>query len=185
MVIVAFGDSLTYGWMVEQGYIDVLDSMLRGRYPRALFRIVNRGIPGDTARGGYFRMQRHVIDERPDLVMIQFALNDALSGFSEDDFYGSLSQIVSGVQAETSAEILLLTSPLIYDEEMMNMARPYYDKIVQLGIEKSIPTARVDLYWREKIASGTDHASLVQSDMAHPTETGHRLMAEAAFELLV
>lgn len=179
VVIAALGDSLTFGWMVNEGYIDIFDTMLSQKYPHASFRIINRGMPGDTARGGFFRMQRQIIDENPDLVLVQFALNDALSGFTPSDFYNSLSRIVTALQNETSAEILLLTSPLIYNQKMMKLAEPYYDRIITLGSECSIPVALVHEYWEQKIADGTDHASLVQSDMAHPTETGYRLMAEA------
>ena len=50
--IVAIGDSLTYGWQVSKGYLDFLKEMLRKRYPKAAFQIVNKGIPGDTASGG-------------------------------------------------------------------------------------------------------------------------------------
>ena len=179
--IVALGDSLTYGWMVERGYIEVFDEMLKFKYPHASFEIVNRGLPGDTARGGFFRIQKHVIDEKPNLVLIQFALNDALSGFTPQDFYDTMKHIVSSVE-ETQAEILLLTSPLIYDEFMMKLARPYYDKIVSLGNERSIVVARVDKYWEEQINAGVKHKSLVQADLAHPTDAGHRLMAEAVMQ---
>lgn len=52
VTIVAIGDSLTYGWMAEKGYLDFLGDMLLSKYRKAVLRIVNRGIPGDTAQGG-------------------------------------------------------------------------------------------------------------------------------------
>ena len=115
--------------------------------------------------------------------MVQFALNDALSGYSPAEFYANMKNIVDILKEETDAEILLMTSPLIYDEEMMRLARPYYDRICQISEEMSLPIALVDKYWEKKIASGIDHHELVQSDMAHPTEAGYRLMAEAVMEL--
>jgi lysophospholipase L1-like esterase len=183
LIIAALGDSLTFGWMVQEGFIDILDKMLREKYPNADFTIINRGLPGGTAQEGIFRMQRQIIDEHPDLVTVQFGLNDALSGYSPEDFYNNMKHIVNTLQKDTRAEILLMTSPLIYDEDMMRLARPYYDKIVKLADEEALPAARVDRYWEKKISAGVNHASLVQSDMAHPTEAGHRLMAEAVMEL--
>ena len=47
--IVAIGDSLTYGWMVRKGYLDFLQGMLTEKYPKNGFRLINKGIPGDTA----------------------------------------------------------------------------------------------------------------------------------------
>jgi len=182
LTIAALGDSLTYGWMVRAGFVDILKDMLRDKYPQADFKIIKRGVPGDTAQGGVFRIKRDIISTTPDLVMVQFGLNDALSGYSPAEFYNNMKRIISILKEETDSEILLMTSPLIYDEEMMRLARPYYDRICQISEEIPLPVALVDKYWEKKIANGIDHYELVQSDMAHPTEAGHRLMAEAVME---
>ena len=182
--IVALGDSLTYGWMVEKGYIDFLDEMLKKKYPKATITIINRGLPGDTSRGGLFRLQKHVIEENPDLVLLQFALNDALTGFTVDEFYSNMKSMVEQIQQDTSAEILLMTSPLIYDRVMQRMAEPYYGRIITLAAEKKLPLAQVHEYWGQKISGGVEHRGLVQDDLAHPTVEGHLLMAEAVMEML-
>ncbi|RPI97413.1 MAG: SGNH/GDSL hydrolase family protein, partial [Spirochaetales bacterium] len=64
-VIVALGDSLTQGWLVNKGYLVFLGEMLKEKYPKAQFDIINRGIPGDTAEGGLLRVREDVIDEDP------------------------------------------------------------------------------------------------------------------------
>ena len=183
LTIAALGDSLTYGWMVRDGFVDVLEDMLKDNYPNADFKIIKRGVPGGTAQDGLSRIKRDIISAKPDLVMIQFALNDALSGYSPAEFYGNMKDIVNILKEKTNAEILLMTSPLVYHEEMMRLARPYYDKIRQISEEMSLPVASVDRYWEKKIAAGIDHYELVQSDMAHPSDAGHKLMAEAVMEL--
>ena len=183
LTIAALGDSLTYGWMVRTGFVDIFEDMLKDKYPQAVFKIIKRGVPGDTAQGGIFRIKKDIISAMPDLVMVQFGLNDALSGYTPAEFYNNMRHIVSVLKEETDSEILLMTSPLIYDEEMMNLARPYYDRIFQISEEMSLPAALVHKYWEKKIAAGVNHYELVQSDMAHPTEAGHRLMAEAVMEL--
>ena len=183
LTIAALGDSLTYGWMVRAGFVDILEDMLKDKYPQADFKIIKRGVPGDTAQGGILRVKRDVISAMPDLVMVQFALNDALSGYSPAEFYSNMKRIAAMLKEETNSEILLMTSPFIYNKEMMRLAKPYYDKICQISEEMSLPIALVDKYWEKKIADGTNHHELVQSDMAHPTEAGYRLMAEAVMEL--
>ncbi len=57
------GDSLTYGWMAEKGYIDFLQDMLQAKYPAATIQFINRGLPGDTAEGGLRRLKAQVIDD--------------------------------------------------------------------------------------------------------------------------
>ena len=57
LIIAALGDSLTYGWMTEHGYLDYLKSMLNKKFPGSRFKIINRGIPGDTAKDGLRRVE--------------------------------------------------------------------------------------------------------------------------------
>src|SRR3990172_12452360 len=84
LTIVALGDSLTHGWLVRKGYLDFMSEMIKSRYPHRTVKIINRGVPGDTAEGGLARLEHDVIDLNPDLVFIQFGLNDAFSGISAE-----------------------------------------------------------------------------------------------------
>jgi lysophospholipase L1-like esterase len=63
---VALGDSLTYGWQEDRGYLDCLEEVLMQRYPRAAPRILNKGVPGDTAAEGLRRVGRDVRPHDPD-----------------------------------------------------------------------------------------------------------------------
>ena len=83
--LAALGDSLTSGWMVQKGYLDYLAEMLESNYPNTQITIANFGLPGDTARGGLFRLQRRIIKDTPDAVLIQFGINDLYSDISVDD----------------------------------------------------------------------------------------------------
>ncbi len=181
--IVALGDSLTQGWLVNKGYLVFLGEMLRERYPRAQFSIINRGIPGDTAEGGLSRVREDVIDEDPDCVFIQFALNDAFIGHPVERYKRSLQSIIDRIRENTDAEIILLTSVHLGESRDNATAAPFYAKIEELAAENSLPVARVHEYWRKKIQEGVEFRSLVQFDMVHPTVEGYRLMAEAIMEV--
>jgi len=182
-VIVALGDSLTQGWLVNKGYLVFLGEMLRERYPRAQFSIINRGIPGDTAEGGLSRVREDVIDEDPDCVFIQFALNDAFIGHPVERYKRSLQSIIDRIRENTDAEIILLTSVHLGESRDNATAAPFYAKIEELAAENSLPVARVHEYWRKKIQEGVEFRSLVQFDMVHPTVEGYRLMAGAIMEV--
>jgi acyl-CoA thioesterase-1 len=182
-VIVALGDSLTQGWLVNKGYLVFLAEMLRERYPGAQFSIINRGIPGDTAEGGLSRVREDVIDEDPDCVFIQFALNDAFIGHPVERYKRSLQSIIDRIRENTDAEIILLTSVHLGESRDNATAAPFYAKIEELAAENSLPVARVHEYWRKKIQEGVEFRPLVQFDMVHPTVEGYRLMAEAIMEV--
>jgi lysophospholipase L1-like esterase len=176
--IVALGDSLTYGWMVEKGYIDFLKEMLKVKYPKSIFKIINQGIPGDTAESGLYRLKDHVLNSDPDLVFIQFALNDAFSGYSLEDFHHNILGIINGIRNNSSAEILLMTSVAL-DKREKRIAERYYDILKNIAKKEAIPIVLVHEYWEKRISEGIEFSTLVQQDCVHPTVKGYRLMAEA------
>ena len=179
--IVALGDSLTYGWMVEKGYLDFLKERLVVKYPGSILKIINRGIPGDTAEGGLCRLQDHVIKSNPDLVFIQFALNDAFFGYPVERFQNNIMTIIKEIKNDTSSEILLLTSTAL-DERDKHIAEKYYSSLKYIAEKEDIPVVLVHEYWEKRISEGIEFSSLVQADYVHPTVEGYRLMAEAIVE---
>ena len=181
--IAALGDSLTYGWMTERGFLDYLKIMITKKFPDSNFKILNRGVPGDTAKDGLRRTDSDVLRSCPDLVFIQFALNDAYTGFSPADFERNIEAIVLKIRETSDAEIALITSVALLDTEENKIAEEFYDKIYECGERYNLPVAEVHRYWKEKISSGIRHSTLVQSDGIHPTEKGYELMAEAVFML--
>jgi lysophospholipase L1-like esterase len=180
--IAALGDSLTYGWMVEKGYSDFLQDMLRAKYPAAAIQCINSGIPGDTAEGGLRRLKEQVIDAHPDLVFVQFALNDAFIGCTLAEFEKNIALIVDRLQKETAAEVLLLTSVALADPDEDSMALQYYERLEQVAQQRSVSIARVHAYWKDKAGGNFD--GLLQADGVHPTAAGYRLMAEAIMQAL-
>ncbi|OHD69616.1 MAG: hypothetical protein A2W19_01005 [Spirochaetes bacterium RBG_16_49_21] len=183
LTIVALGDSLTHGWLVRKGYLDFMSEMIKSRYPHSTVKIINRGVPGDTAEGGLARLEHDVIDLNPDLVFIQFGLNDAFSGISAEKFKNTIRIIVAELKAETEAEMLLLTSVPIMNEREDFIAERFYHSILTVAGEEDIPVVPVHRYWKKKISEGMDFRKLVQSDLVHPTVEGYRLMSEAIIEV--
>ena len=183
LTITALGDSLTYGWMVDKAYLDYLQEMLYIKYPSAEIRIFNRGVPGDTAEGGKERLKRDVINTRPDLALIQFGLNDAFCGYNIGKFKNNILAIIRGIKEGTDSEIILMTAPALYEDDM-KIVEPYYMAISEAGQEENIEVAMVHEYWSENISEGITFKSLVQSDGVHPTEKGYSLIAEAIMQHL-
>ena len=184
MTIVALGDSLTSGWMVTRGYTEFLRDMLMSRYPKAGIRIINSGIPGDTAPGGLYRLQQDVISYAPDLVLVQFAINDAFCGSSLEEFRRLIEAIVERIRQESSAEVLLLTSTLPADASEFDVVAPFYAELKQISQDQVCACAAVDEHWQGVIDSGRLHDELVLQDRVHPSEAGYQLMAEAVMACL-
>lgn len=179
VTLVALGDSLTSGWMVRKGYLEYLTEMIEQAYPSARLTIINRGIPGDTADNGRVRVYSDVIAHKPDLVFIQFALNDAVMGYSPQQFATNMRSILSAIQAACPAEILLITSVCLMSRRENEVANMFYRAIEDLADSFGLSVAKVHDYMQKKIAEGLEFRRLVQGDMVHPTSEGYRLMAEA------
>jgi acyl-CoA thioesterase I len=182
LTIVALGDSLTQGWMVRKGYLDFLEEMLAEKFPSSRARIVNKGIPGDTAEGGLYRLTDDVISYSPDCVFIQFALNDAFSGSPVERYRLNIQTMIDRIESETDADILLVTSVALGNDAENVIAERFYGRLEELARENELPIARVHEYWRKKITEGATFRKLVQFDQVHPTVDGYRLMAEAIME---
>jgi acyl-CoA thioesterase-1 len=97
-VIVAFGDSLTAGYGVapEQSYPALLAERLRREgYD---YRVVNAGVSGDTTAGGLRRVD-WALRLRPEIVILELGVNDALRGQSLASVRANLGQLVARFQA--------------------------------------------------------------------------------------
>ena len=97
-VIVAFGDSLTAGYGVgpEQSYPALLGERLRREgYD---YRVVNAGVSGDTTAGGLRRVD-WALRLRPEIVILELGVNDALRGQSLASVRANLDQLVARFQA--------------------------------------------------------------------------------------
>jgi acyl-CoA thioesterase-1 len=184
VTIAALGDSLTSGWMVARGYVEFLRDMLLVCYPTADVTLINSGLPGDTAPGGLYRLQQDALSCRPDLVLVQFAINDAFCGCTVAGYRRAIETIIERVRQESSAEALLLTSTLPEVPEEQAVVAPFYAALKDIAREKTCGVALVDERWRAAIAAGTPHDSLVLYDRVHPSEAGYRLMAEAVMACL-
>ena len=82
--VVFLGGSLTWGANASDPAITswrgLTMQMLYDRYPEARWRFKDAAIGGTGSTLGVFRMQRDVFDFKPDLVFLDFTLNDNLDG---------------------------------------------------------------------------------------------------------
>ncbi|MEA2014091.1 MAG: GDSL-type esterase/lipase family protein [Thermodesulfobacteriota bacterium] len=183
VVIVALGDSLTYGWMVDKGYLDFLKEMIGKRFPAAIFSLINCGMPAATASDGLYRLHRDVLSHNPDCVFVQFGINDAFSGYTPEEFRDSIEKIVTGIRENLVSDIILVTSVCLENSNDNTRVRRYYGQLEQLADQYRLPLSRVHEYWEDRMSGGIRFSDLVQGDRVHPVSRGYRFMAEAIMEL--
>ena len=91
----------------RRAYPEMLELALRMIYPKAEVTVVNTGISGNKTDDGLNRLQRDVLDLKPDLVTVMFGLND-LTVLPVSDFRTNLAQIIHRCRA-AGAEVMLCT----------------------------------------------------------------------------
>lgn len=163
-VILALGDSLTYGTGAPgQGYPERL-AELTG------LRVVNAGVPGERARQGLARLPHLLKAHAPALVILCHGGNDLLHGSSREVLGDELRAMVA-LCREAGADVVLLGVP--NPNILLSSARLYADVAADTG-------APLD---NETLAAILANGAL-KSDMLHPNARGYDQLARAVAALL-
>jgi len=84
LTVVFFGGSLTWGANASDpnrtSWRGLTKKMLREKYPRTPWTFYDSAIGGMGSSLGVFRLERDVLNRKPDLVFLDFTLNDGLEG---------------------------------------------------------------------------------------------------------
>lgn len=133
-VIVAFGDSITFGAHLkpEESYPAQLQTLLREQPGLGDATVRNAGVGGDTAVQGLARLDKDVLAHRPCVVLIGFGMNDSVmvaagqSRVPVEEFSQTLTEMVRRVQAAGAVAILAPVTPVIEDYYFDRHPREWY-----------------------------------------------------------
>jgi lysophospholipase L1-like esterase len=165
--IVGFGNSLTYGYLVNKGYIDFLKEKLKH------IEIINAGIPGDTALEGLRRIRYSVLKHHPGITIVEFGVNDAFVGYSVKEFEENYLNILKQIP---NKKIIMIPHRLktVFDWKIV---KPFYDKLREIADKNKLPVIDVSKFQLD--------SSQLLSDGLHPNENGYKLYAEEAYKVIV
>jgi len=164
-VIVAFGDSLTYGTGAseQESYPAVLAQLI-GR------SVVRAGVPGEVTAQGLQRLPELLDEHKPKLVIVCLGGNDMLRQVNEAEIVSNLRAILRKVK-ESGAQAVLVGVPR---PALLTSAPKYYEEIAK---EFGIP-------YEGAVITGVLYKSELRSDPIHPNARGYRKIAEALAALL-
>lgn len=212
-LVAFFGDSVTHGafecldtagadcvFDFDAVYHAVLARELRRVNPWLPVSILDAGVSGGSARSSLARIERDVISHRPDLCVVNFALNDVNDPL--EVYRASLAEILDRL-SEAGIPTVLLTPNMLntyvhpdtvpkfrayaaVTAEYQNSGRmdAYVDAARELAAERSLPIADAYAKWKAMAAAGQDTTVCLANYINHPTRELHRLFAETLFETL-
>jgi len=135
--IVCFGDSVTQGTPhvhAEETFPRLLERRLRSRFAqqRLFFQVINSGVGGENTAEGLARMQSDVLDHGPQIVVVEFGLNDVRYEPEKQvpvpQFVENLGRIAAAIQEIGSVVILTTPNPIINTRHPYSQAVSYYDR---------------------------------------------------------
>jgi lysophospholipase L1-like esterase len=157
------GGSITQG--PAQNYAAQIATWWGQRFPNASLSVVNAGLAGTGSLLGAFRVGVDLLSKDPDLVIIEFAVNDASA--DADAYEGLLRHILDH---RTAPAALLLFMMWEKGGNMQAMQAP-------IGKHYDLPMISFrDALWPE-IEAGRLAWSDVIVDVVHPNDLGNRYAA--------
>jgi len=164
-VIVAFGDSLTYGTGAaeSESYPAVLAQLI-GR------KVVRSGVPGEVTAQGLVRIEQVIEAHRPALVIVCLGGNDMLRRVDETQIRSNLRQIITTIRGR-GISVVLVGVPR---PALLTSAAAFYGELAK---EYGIP-------YEGTVLNDVMHQLELKADPIHPNAKGYRKMAEAIAELL-
>ena len=202
--IVAFGDSTTF---TRDNVRQVYAQRLAEELPRRgmFVTVINRGMPSNDTAGALARIERDVVREKPDLVIVQFGINDASVDVWKNprpsrprielaDFRANLEKIVRILRQSGASVILMTPNSMRWTKAIKEMyGKPPYKPDDADGFNvllKDYAQAVRDIAEREKIPLvdvyaafedyGREPKQSVEEllvDGVHPGARGHEIVA--------
>jgi lysophospholipase L1-like esterase len=169
------GGSITCGAIAsspDRSYVASVLAWWRARFPQSKTRLVNAGLSGTGSLLGAFRVQRDLLQAEPDVVIVEFAVNDAwVDGAA---YEGLLRQILARPNAPAVVLLFMMYETGGGDQEMQS----------KVGAHYRLPMVSVhDALWPD-IAAGGVHWHDYFVDNVHPNDAGHAFAARCVTALL-
>ena len=164
-IILAFGDSLTYGSgaPTEASYPEVLAGLLDRR-------VITAGVPGEVSADGRERLPALLEEHQPSLVILLHGGNDLLRRKDQGETAENLRSMIATARA-AGAEVVLIGVPR--PGLFLNAADFYAELARELGLP----------YDGDTLPNLLGDASL-KSDAVHLNAAGYRRLAEAIDALI-
>lgn len=175
--ILFFGDSITagYGLAEEQAFPGVIQQKIDSLDLN--YKVINSGLSGETTAGGLRRID-WVLQQHVDIFVLELGGNDGLRGIDPLNTKKNLQGIIDKVtDTYPNAEILLtgMEAPPNMGQTYTSRFREIYTELVNENDVKFMP------FILESVAG---NPGLNQPDGIHPTEEGHRIVADDLWEYL-
>ena len=169
-ILVALGDSITYGYPFSPA-----DSWVEALRQKTRWQVINAGLSGDTLADMFSRLKQDVLAYHPDIVTLMGGTNDIYQGMSQPQLRQNFLAIVNTLRQENIVVIVGL--PLPVDDCGEGVLKTWRTWLQEYCRTEKLAT--LDFY-RDFV----DKDGLIREDLlldgCHPRVVGYETMAKRA-----
>jgi acyl-CoA thioesterase-1 len=159
-----------------QSYPNLMLKKVKEKYPYAVINVIVTAIGGENSIKGQTRFESDVLVHKPDVLFIDYALNDRFSDLAK--VKEAWERMVKAALERKIKVILLTPSPdqRIEINDASNPLEPYIAMIKSLASEYRVGLADPNAKFKEVAAQGK--LKDVMASLNHPNETGHMVIVQ-------
>ena len=156
----------------------MLYRIIKERFPFAVTNVIVTAIGGDSAVKGEIRFKNDVLTHRPDVLTLDYSLNDRAIGL-EPSYIAWEKMIISAL--EEDIKVILCTptwdNSFYVQNEKWEQLVQHADQVRKLANQYNIGLADSFAAFERNIVQISDLSKYL-SHVNHPTQSGHQLVAE-------
>lgn len=184
ITIACIGGSITQG-SISKGsvdgevaeskpYADIFHEWWEVHFPDTEVAFVNAGIGGTDSYLGVHRVKKDVLEYQPDLVLVEYAVNDGSNNFYKRSYDNLLRNIL---KSENSPAVMLLFMAQTNGISAQSTQ-------VLVGYHYGLPMVSYANCIKSMMESGHYTAEQLSGDEVHPSALGHAIVGELLWNYL-
>ena len=176
--IVFLGGSITQGCHAtgeDKRFVNLFAACLEKMFPKAKIKMFNAGIGATTSQFGCARVSSHVLSHNPQLVVVDFSVNDS----AEAVFKSTYESLLRVLLSDSNVRCVITLNNTFFDGRVGAAAA--HQKIAAHYALPIVDCAKVFLPLMEQ---GRYKPLELSTDDLHPTDIGHCMIAQMLEELI-
>ncbi len=187
LCVAFFGGSLTVGanstdpW--KTSYRAIISRKLEDRFPMSQFRFIDAALGGTGSQLAVFRLDRDVLAYEPDLVFLDFTINDKAFDFPNPARLAAYEAVVRRLVL-AGIPVLQARFSIKKDGLPNPPPRPLDAEHKKIAEAYGLPQADAVALLKERVATGIADANELWDtpDSVHPGDAGYALYADAVWD---
>lgn len=178
------GGSVTVGVGGKDGYCwrSATTQWFKDNFPAAEIAETNSSWGGTGTYWGYFRLDGAIIAQKPDLIFIEFAINDTYANLSKTQSAAFIEGMVCKIRKalpKTDIAIVLVTDQNLIGTEYSTLAAHK-----EVAEHYGIPYINVGDALKKEIEKSGNNWEYYVGDIVHPNNKGYKVYADCVAEFL-